>query len=171
MKILTCIKLLKKATYVHSFNHSKNRSCALQASLGGGNNKFHIWRAAAAFLFGSPLSLVSNLNALVLCIYIPCIFGSLYHTPNLNHYPAFSMTARGTDNLRNYLRQTKLPQMTNDAMAPKMPPPGHKSHQNHLSARSQAWRRLESIYSLTDISMPAIVMSCLCFLLINLGFS
>ncbi|KAJ7940665.1 hypothetical protein B0H13DRAFT_2226032 [Mycena leptocephala] len=69
------------------------------------------------------------------------------------------MTARGTDNLRNYLRQTKLPQMTNDAMAPKMPPPGHKSHQNHLSARSQAWRRLESIYSLTDISMPAIVMS------------
>ncbi|KAJ7155992.1 hypothetical protein C8R43DRAFT_1087364 [Mycena crocata] len=67
------------------------------------------------------------------------------------------MTARGTDNLRCYLRETKLPQMTNDAMAPKMPPAGHKSHQNHLQVRPQAWRRLESIYSFNDLSMDDIV--------------
>ncbi|KAJ7449782.1 hypothetical protein FB451DRAFT_737367 [Mycena latifolia] len=69
------------------------------------------------------------------------------------------MTARGTDNLRCYLRETKLPQMTNDAMAPRMPPTGHKSHQNHLKVRPQAWRRLESIYSFQDISMDDIVVS------------
>ncbi|KAJ7109350.1 hypothetical protein C8R44DRAFT_284984 [Mycena epipterygia] len=69
------------------------------------------------------------------------------------------MTARGTDNLRCYLRETKLPQMTNDALAPKMPPTGHKSHQNHLQVRPQAWRRLESIYSFKDISMDDIVVS------------
>ncbi|KAJ7709933.1 hypothetical protein B0H17DRAFT_1191069 [Mycena rosella] len=69
------------------------------------------------------------------------------------------MTARGTDNLRGYLRETKLPQMTNDTMAPKMPPTGHKSHQNHLKVRPEAGRRLESIYSFQDISMDDIVVS------------
>ncbi|KAJ6630775.1 hypothetical protein B0H10DRAFT_2160169 [Mycena sp. CBHHK59/15] len=69
------------------------------------------------------------------------------------------MSARGTDNLRCYLRETTLPPMTNDLAAPKMPPAGHKSHQNHLKVRPQAWRRLESIYSFKDISMDAIVVS------------
>ncbi|KAJ7275365.1 hypothetical protein B0H12DRAFT_1199468 [Mycena haematopus] len=69
------------------------------------------------------------------------------------------MTSRGTDNLRCYLRETTLPQMTNDAMAPQMPPPGHKSHQNHLKVQPQVWRRLESIYSFTDQAMTGIVSS------------
>ncbi|KAJ7632591.1 hypothetical protein FB45DRAFT_508821 [Roridomyces roridus] len=69
------------------------------------------------------------------------------------------MTARGTDNLRGYLRETTLPQMTNDALAPKMPPAGHKSHQNHLKVRPQAWRRLESIYSFDEVSIDDIVVS------------
>ncbi|KAJ6502575.1 hypothetical protein C8R45DRAFT_1092404 [Mycena sanguinolenta] len=69
------------------------------------------------------------------------------------------MTSRGTDNLRLYLREAKLPQMTNDALAPKMPPPGHKSHQNHLKVHPQEWRRLECIYSLMDQAMAKIVSS------------
>jgi len=91
--------------------------------------------------------------------YRPCISSSRYQILPLNHYPSFPMTARGTDNLRCYLREATLPLMTNDAMAPKMPPPGHKSHQNHLKVRPQAWRRLESIYPLVDQSMTAIVSS------------
>ncbi|KAJ6547537.1 hypothetical protein B0H19DRAFT_1166187 [Mycena capillaripes] len=69
------------------------------------------------------------------------------------------MSARGTDNLRCYLRETMLPVMLNDVMAPKMPPTGHKSHQNHLKVRPQAWRRLETIYSLTDAAMTEVVTS------------
>ncbi|KAJ7774799.1 hypothetical protein B0H16DRAFT_74878 [Mycena metata] len=70
------------------------------------------------------------------------------------------MTARGTDNLRGYLRETMLPSMTLDARAPNMPPPGHKSHQNHLkTVRPEAWRRLESIYPFASISMDDIVIS------------
>ncbi|KAF7304857.1 Microtubule associated protein [Mycena kentingensis (nom. inval.)] len=68
------------------------------------------------------------------------------------------MTSRGTDNLRGYLREAALPPMRNDAAAPKMPPPGHKSHLNHLTVRPQAWRRLESIYPFQNISMPEVVM-------------
>ncbi|KAJ7057040.1 hypothetical protein C8F01DRAFT_341600 [Mycena amicta] len=68
------------------------------------------------------------------------------------------MTTRGTDNLRGYLRQAILPPMKNDATAPPMPPPGHKSHLNHLSVRPQTWRRLESIYSFSAFSMADAVV-------------
>ncbi|KAJ7343511.1 hypothetical protein DFH08DRAFT_229263 [Mycena albidolilacea] len=69
------------------------------------------------------------------------------------------MTTRGTDNLRGYFRETSLPLMTNDALAPKMPPPGHKSHQNHLKVEPHPSRRLEVIYSFLDKSMSGIVSS------------
>ncbi|KAF7294961.1 Microtubule associated protein [Mycena indigotica] len=68
------------------------------------------------------------------------------------------MTSRGTDNLRGYLREARLPPMTNDIAAPKMPPPGHKSHLNHLSARPEPWRRLESIYPFKEFSMQDAVV-------------
>ncbi|KAJ7219247.1 hypothetical protein GGX14DRAFT_435292 [Mycena pura] len=69
------------------------------------------------------------------------------------------MTARGTDNLRGYLREATLPPMINGATAPKMPPPGHKSHQNHLHVRPQEWRRLESIYSFNNIAFDDLVVN------------
>ena len=80
------------------------------------------------------------------------------------------MTARGTDNLRGYLREATLPPMINGATAPKMPPPGHKSHQNHLHIRPQEWRRLESIYSFNNIAFDDLVVNCnvLFFYLIQL---
>ncbi|KAJ7172503.1 hypothetical protein C8R46DRAFT_1161910 [Mycena filopes] len=67
---------------------------------------------------------------------------------------------RATDNLCEYLRAGRLPQMTNDAMAPQMPPPGHKSHQNHMkTVRPEAYRRLESIYAFASISVHDMVMA------------
>ncbi|KAF7322950.1 Microtubule associated protein [Mycena chlorophos] len=72
--------------------------------------------------------------------------------------PYSPMSSRGTDNLRGYLREATLPPMTNDAAAPKMPAPGHKSHLNHLSVRPQSWRRLESIYPFKNFSMEEVVV-------------
>ncbi|KAJ7658722.1 hypothetical protein DFH06DRAFT_1327289 [Mycena polygramma] len=69
------------------------------------------------------------------------------------------MTARGTDNLQGYLRETTLPVMKNDPNAPDNPPRGHKSHKNHLQVQSQATRRLKDIYNFTDESLFEAVTS------------
>ncbi|KAJ6496653.1 hypothetical protein C8R47DRAFT_973464 [Mycena vitilis] len=69
------------------------------------------------------------------------------------------MTARGTDNLQGYLRETTLPLMTNDPNAPDNPPRGHKSHKNHLQVQSQATRRLKDIYNFADESLFIAVTS------------
>ncbi|KAJ7658776.1 hypothetical protein DFH06DRAFT_1131068 [Mycena polygramma] len=69
------------------------------------------------------------------------------------------MTARGTDNLQGYLRETTLPVMKNDPNGPDNPPRGHKSHKNHLQVQSQATRRLKDIYNFTNESLFEAVTS------------
>ncbi|KAJ7582994.1 hypothetical protein C8J56DRAFT_791555 [Mycena floridula] len=52
---------------------------------------------------------------------------------------------RGTDSLRDYLRLSSLPCMINSPHAPAMPPPGHKSHLNHLAIIPTHYRCLVQV--------------------------
>lgn len=69
-------------------------------------------------------------------------------------------TWRGTDNLRLYICQAVLPQMLLGLGTPAMPPDRHKSHRNHLTVRSEAYRKLQSIYQLVDPVFKKIVLDC-----------
>ncbi|KAJ8072475.1 hypothetical protein AAF712_011227 [Marasmius tenuissimus] len=65
---------------------------------------------------------------------------------------------RGTDNLRDYLQEAILPEMVLNANAPPMPPPGHKSHANHLQVRPEQWRRLEGMHVLDPDEVNQMVL-------------
>lgn len=68
--------------------------------------------------------------------------------------------AKGTDNLKSYVREAVLPLMMNDRFAPLMPPNGHKSHLNALKVRPESWRRLENIYSLENFGLEEVITAC-----------
>ncbi|KAF5357934.1 hypothetical protein D9756_001594 [Leucocoprinus leucothites] len=50
--------------------------------------------------------------------------------------------------LLDYVSSTTLPHIPESADMPVMPLPGHRSNRNHLTVRSEEWRRLETIYQI-----------------------
>ncbi|KXN82092.1 hypothetical protein AN958_03250 [Leucoagaricus sp. SymC.cos] len=42
---------------------------------------------------------------------------------------------------------------------PAIPPPGHKSHKNNLTVRSEAWRRLENIYQIDPMGFAQQILT------------
>ncbi|KAL0946926.1 hypothetical protein HGRIS_013087 [Hohenbuehelia grisea] len=64
---------------------------------------------------------------------------------------------RATDNLRCYICQAALPLMLCDPTAPAEPPPGHKSHLNHLEVRPEHWRRLTTLKGFYEDKLEVII--------------
>lgn len=64
------------------------------------------------------------------------------------------------DNLKYYLRECALPDLSTDGNLPEPPFIGHKSHKNHLAVRPETWRRLETICPLAD-TIDNTVASCM----------
>lgn len=67
--------------------------------------------------------------------------------------------ATSMDNLKYYLRECTLPDLSTDGNLPELPLIGHKSHKNHLAVRPETWRRLETVCPLAD-TIDHTVASC-----------
>lgn len=74
------------------------------------------------------------------------------------------MAFQGSDNLREYLAFASLPEMKLHYRAPALPPPGHKSHLNHLNVVPKPYRCLEQVYhvNLFDDERHRALRKCTC---------
>jgi hypothetical protein len=60
------------------------------------------------------------------------------------------LQTNGIPNLREYTTQATLPPLQYEQYDSLLPPPGHVSHQNHLTIRPEAYRRLETMQGIAD---------------------
>lgn len=62
--------------------------------------------------------------------------------------------------LFQYVTNTTLPHIRDNVGIPVMPVPGHRSSRNRLTVRSEAWRRLETIFQIDPPDFARKVISC-----------
>ena len=90
------------------------------------------------------------------------------HIVNLSLHPSATQKMRipgdigipATENLQLYLSQATLPLMRIPRAAPKLPPPGHRSHNMGLTTRPERYRRLHSMKGL-GVNMETEVPKCM----------
>ncbi|KAJ2937047.1 hypothetical protein H1R20_g33, partial [Candolleomyces eurysporus] len=62
----------------------------------------------------------------------------------------FRLQPNGVPSLREYTTKATLPSLQYEQYDSILPPPGHVSHQNHLTIRPEAYRRLEIMHGIPD---------------------
>ncbi|KAL9715141.1 hypothetical protein Ac2012v2_001801 [Leucoagaricus gongylophorus] len=72
--------------------------------------------------------------------------------------------------LFQYVTNTTLPHIRDNVGIPVMPVPGHRSSRNRLTVRSEAWRRLETIFQIDPPDFARKVISWTSFNIRNVTF-
>ncbi|KAJ3571878.1 hypothetical protein NP233_g3450 [Leucocoprinus birnbaumii] len=72
--------------------------------------------------------------------------------------------------LLEYVNTTTLPRIRETPDMPRMPLPGHRSNKNHLTVRSEEWRRLELLYQIDPTGFAHQVNNWASFNIRNIPF-